>query len=215
MKVALWTTAAFAAMAMSASAASAATVMSPVGQFGPLPVTDAATSYATRTPGVFNGITDTNTGTKTATTFVDDFAFAVGPSLGETAAKSYDTSLSGNFFNMESKSNITSFDVTLFEGTPLVGTPTQLATTGLDTLGTKGSFDYNLEADLTPGTSYFLQADVTVPAKDVGHYGLTAITAPISAVPEPGTWALLFAGVAMMGGMLRLGRRNGWAMNVA
>jgi len=30
----------------------------------------------------------------------------------------------------------------------------------------------------------------------------------VSAAPEPGTWALMFAGVAMIGGMLRLGRKR-------
>ena len=198
MKVALWTTAAFAAMAMSASAANAGTVTSPVNFFSPLPVTPATTSTAA-------GF-DNNSGVKSATMFVDDYEF--------TIAGNYDTTLSGDFDNNVSGSKITSIDLSLFKGIP--GASTQIDTTGLEVLPTgKGTTSYFLDDVLAPGVDYYLQADVTVPAKSIGKYSLSAIASPISAVPEPGTWTLMFAGVAMMGGMLRLGRRNGWAMNVA
>ena len=34
------------------------------------------------------------------------------------------------------------------------------------------------------------------------------LTVAVSAAPEPGTWALMFGGLAMIGGMLRLGRKR-------
>ncbi len=40
-------------------------------------------------------------------------------------------------------------------------------------------------------------------------YASSSAIGSVSAAPEPGTWALMFAGVAMIGGMLRLGRKRG------
>ena len=73
------------------------------------------------------------------------------------------------------------------------------------------------------GTKFYGLSDVTVNAGtqvlDVvggfnggagasGSYdGTVAFT--VSAAPEPSVWALMIAGVAMIGGMLRLGRRRG------
>lgn len=37
---------------------------------------------------------------------------------------------------------------------------------------------------------------------------ISAVPPPVSAAPEPGTWALMFAGVAMLGMVLRVGRRQ-------
>ena len=197
MKIAYLASAALAALTMTASAAVAGTVVSPVGFFTPLPVTPATTSTAA-------GF-DNNTGVTSATTFVDDYEFTIGGT--------YDTSLSGDFYNKTSQSNITSFDVSLFQGIP--GASTQLDTTGTETLGAKGAYTYLLDDVLKPGVDYYLQADVVVPAHDIGKYGLTAIASPVSAVPEPGTWVLMIAGVALTGGMLRYSRRHASAMDVA
>ena len=41
------------------------------------------------------------------------------------------------------------------------------------------------------------------------------ITEVGSAVPEPSLWALMIAGVGMVGGMFRIGRRQGWALGGA
>ena len=195
-RVAFLASAALAALTLTASAASAGTVTSPVGFFTPLPVTPATTSVAA-------GF-DSNSGTKTATTFIDDYEFTIGGH--------YDTTLSGDFDNKLSSSNITSVDLTLFEGIP--GASTKLDSTGTQTLPTgKGTYSYFVDDVLSPGVDYYLQADVVVPAKDIGKYSLSAIASPISAVPEPSTWVLLFAGVAMLGGTLRVCRRQGWAMN--
>ena len=64
-----------------------------------------------------------------------------------------------------------------------------------------------------PAGSYYILADTTVPAGSAGSYTLTATT--VSAAPEPSIWMLMIAGVAMIGGALRLRRRNDWSMTAA
>ena len=52
-------------------------------------------------------------------------------------------------------------------------------------------------------------ADGNVLVDAQGTLDPTSITiGAVSAAPEPATWLLLFAGVAMIGGMLRSGRRR-------
>ena len=192
MKISYLTSVAVAALALTAGAAAAGTVTSPVGFFTPLPVTPAVTSVA-------SGF-DSNKATSSATTFVDNYEFTIGGN--------YDTTLSGDFDNKLSGSNITSVDLTLFKGIP--GASTEIDTTGIDLIPTsKGTYSYFLDDVLTPGIDYYLQADVVVPARDIGKYSLSAIASPISGVPEPGAWSLMLAGMAMMGGMLRFSRRQG------
>ena len=137
---------------------------------------------------------------------MDDYEFTIGGN--------YDTTLSGDFDQKLSGSNITSIDLSLFQGIPGASTP--IDSTGTVTLSaTKGTYSYFLDDVLAPKVDYYLEADVVVPAKDIGKYGVTAIASPISAVPEPGTWALMIAGVALTGGMLRHSRRQATAMNLA
>ncbi len=61
-----------------------------------------------------------------------------------------------------------------------------------------------LEDYLTAG-SYYVTDTFTVPKGKSSSYSLIATT--ISAAPEPASWALMFMGVAMVGGTLRYGRR--------
>jgi hypothetical protein len=48
-----------------------------------------------------------------------------------------------------------------------------------------------------------------------GSYSGTVQFTAVSAAPEPATWSLMIAGVALVGGALRLGRRNGWSATAA
>jgi hypothetical protein len=41
------------------------------------------------------------------------------------------------------------------------------------------------------------------------------ITLTVSTAPEPAAWALMIAGVGLVGGALRLGRRQGWSLSAA
>lgn len=56
--------------------------------------------------------------------------------------------------------------------------------------------------------------DPFAPSVFAGNLNVSAISA-VSAAPEPETWALMFAGVAMLGIMLRFGRRRQGAALVA
>ena len=211
MKIAYLASAALAALTLTASAAVAGTVMSPIALLTPLPVTPATTSVAAgfdnnTGKATASGLPLTNG--KTATTFVDDYEFTIGGN--------YDTTLSGDFDNKLSQSNITSIDLTLFQGIPGPGASTELGTTGIQTLSaTAGTYSYFLDDVLKPSVDYYLEADVTVPAKDIGKYSISAIASPVSAVPEPGTWVLMIAGVALTGGMLRYSRRHSSMMSAA
>lgn len=192
MKLGLAVSAAVLALGLSAGASWAGADVHQYSAFSPLPITPDATSGAT-------GF-DNNTGSSTSTTFYDDYSFTIGGT--------YDVSLSGNFYNKTSASNITSFDVVLYQGSPFFPGATVIDSTGVQTLSSKGSYSYLLDDILTPGVNYYLEAQVVVPGKDIGKYGLTAIASPVSGAPEPGTWALMFAGVAGVGMALRRGRRS-------
>jgi hypothetical protein len=192
------------ALAGMAGAASAGTVMSQIGEFQPLPVAPGSTSVAIQDLATSTGPYDNNSNSATSTTFVDDYLF--------TISGTYDTTLSGQFYNKLSGSNISSVDLSLYEGLPN-GPSTRIDTTGTQSFSSKGVYTYFLDDILSPSVTYYLQADVVVPAKDIGKYGLTAIA---SAVPEPSTWLMMIAGVAMIGSLCRYGRRrDGAAIAVA
>ena len=126
-------------------------------------------------------------------TYADYFNFTIDGN--------YDESTSAGFIE-GGKYDINSAVLSLFDAS----TSTLITSTG--------AFDPNttvaptLMATLTPG-SYYVRADVTVAAGHKGAYTVNATVDPTSAAPEPGTWALMFAGVGLAGFALR--RRQGSA----
>jgi hypothetical protein len=60
-----------------------------------------------------------------------------------------------------------------------------------------------------------LVVEGTYNSKVGGSYAGTVQFNAVSAAPEPATWSLMIAGVALVGGALRLGRRNGWSATAA
>ena len=91
---------------------------------------------------------------------------------------------------------------------------------------TASGVDVNLASDFMAPAGAVFPAGTTYTALDSAHNpnGLdTGTVSPItlditevgSAVPEPSLWALMIAGVGMIGGMFRIGRRRGWALGGA
>ena len=82
---------------------------------------------------------------------------------------------------------------------------------------TASGVDVNLASDFKAPAGAVFPAGTTYTALDSGRNASGADTGTVSpitlditevgsAVPEPSTWALMIAGVAMLGGMLRFGR---------
>jgi len=116
----------------------------------------------------------------------DDFTFSI-------PSKDY----VGTTFTLDLTGLQTGSDsLAIFKGTP--GSGTQVGPTTVN-----GS---SIDATLLPG-SYYAQAVITAPAGEIGGFTAQVIASPVSAAPEPSTWVLMIAGVAMTGGMLRY-RRN-------
>ncbi len=61
---------------------------------------------------------------------------------------------------------------------------------------------------LDPNSTYVLQYVENGQSEDATGLGNSTFASAVSAAPEPSTWALMIAGVAMIGGMLRFGRRR-------
>ena len=181
---------ALAAFTTLAAASVAAPSMAAILAFTPLPFTQGVTSIA--------GTTDFNTAPgATTATFTDDFLF--------TLDSTYKTALTATFFNdgfPAANDVVTSATIQVFEGIPGSSVAVSPAVTAGDPLSIRTS------ATLSPGVDYYLQVASVIPGGDISQYGVTATVAPVSSAPEPGTWALMFAGVAMVGGALRMARRG-------
>ena len=93
-------------------------------------------------------------------------------------------------------------------------------------LGQSGMFNIDFPTDVI--AIYGADIGSTGVIGPDGSYGVTAfaegsaktsgvgvVTVTVSAAPEPSTWALMIAGVATVGGMLRFGRRRSGALAVA
>ena len=117
-------------------------------------------------------------------------------------------------FSGSSTSDITNFSYSV-DSKPVAGTPTDIA---FYSANDGGMFDIDFGrgttinlfgADIgstgnvgpTGGYSVTASANNTTNTTGVGFVDLT-----VSGVPETSTWALMIAGVAMIGGMLRFGR---------
>ncbi len=127
-----------------------------------------------------------------AGTSTDNFYF--------TLTQSYDEYTSAGFIQ-GGPFSITSADLTLFDSSN-----TALTTTGM--FDPNSTVSPTLSYSLGAGT-YHIAATITVPTGKTGAYDVIATVSPTSAAPEPGTWALMFAGVGLAGFALR--RRQGSA----
>jgi len=148
------------------------------------------------------GAFDANFGSKSATTFTDDFTFTTNSELADGFAVLLDE-------YPAAIDKISAVDLSVYEGSPT--DPGKLIETGSfiadESLPVSAE---SLPAVLLGPGSYFLQADVTVPGGDLAYYTAQAAPAPasalpptVSAAPEPSTWLLMIAGIAAIGIGLR------------
>jgi hypothetical protein len=136
----------------------------------------------------------------------------------------------GDNFTVTSSSTLFDYNFANYGGGntqsyPVAGSAPGAGASGTDTLGYSGFPDsgngiqdsvYNISLALTPTAS---TTDITFTSfanEGVGNefYGVdnvvvTGESNPVSSAPEPSIWLLMIAGVAMVGGALRLGRKQG------
>ena len=152
-----------------------------------------ATAASAAPVATFDGTSGTFSDSGITGPFTDTFEF------GNTPGGSYDISLStvssGITFDTLTFDGKTLDFVTSVGGTRYYGLNDVAVTAGTQTLDVSGTF--------TSSSKH-----------PTGVYdGTVQFTA--SAAPEPSTWMLMIAGVALTGGALRYGRRNGWASAAA
>jgi hypothetical protein len=151
-----------------------------------------ATTYDLGNLGGKGVITHTSpTVNHTAGTFTDEFDFTASTGLMEFTTGAYTEA---------SPFAITSADFTLYSDA------TGKAITSSGAFDPQTSVTPTISADLDAG-KYYLLSTITVPTGSLGSYTLTATSLSVSAAPEPSTWALMIAGVGMIGAVLR--RKNG------
>ena len=90
--------------------------------------------------------------------------------------------------------------------------PTYLDRNGVSFTTGKGT--YNLFFGLGGYGELKQNADGSATSSNIGGT-FTVGPAAVSAAPEPGVWALMFGGIAMMGAMMRFGRRRSGGAVVA
>ena len=143
----------------------------------------------------FDGTSGTFSDSGLTGSFTDTFQF------GNTPGGTYDISLStvssGIAFSTLTFDGETLNFITQSGGTRYYGLNDVSVTAGTQTLDVDGKY--------TPSTKH-----------PTGVYDGTVQFSPtVSAAPEPSTWMLMIAGVALTGGALRYSRRNGWASAAA
>jgi hypothetical protein len=123
------------------------------------------------------GAFDANFGSKSPTTFTDDFTFTTNSTLADGFAVLLDE-------YPAAIDKISAVNLSVYAGTP--GDPGKLIETGSFTANESlpVAAEYLPAVLLGPG-AYFLQADVTVPGGDLAYYTAQAAPAPASALPPP------------------------------
>jgi len=174
-----------------ASAASAATA---IYDLSPLTVSTSPTST-----GSVAKVADDNA-TGTSESFVSDFVFDIASldSVGASADFTFSPGI-----------GVSAYTLSLYAGSPTSGTATLVPTTAVTGVG-QTSYDAIL-----PVGDYFVQTDVTVPAYTTGKYDVQVVASAVSSAPEPAAWALMIAGVAMTGSLLRVRRNAGASLRLA
>ena len=131
--------------------------------------------------------------------FTDDYDFTIPTASDDTFSAT---------FTETKLSNISSPTLALFTSG---GTPESSV---ISVASTPMAEYEELDVSGLAAGSYYLQVAGTVGASGSGAYSFSAASA-VSATPEPATWALMIAGVGMVGGALRYSRRNGAALIAA
>ena len=148
----------------------------------------AATANASGTD--FNGASGNFGASDITSAFSDTYDFNTGSGL-------FDISLS-------TASSAIDFTTLTFDGTPLEFAGSMFGNQyyGLGPVAVSaGEQALTIDGSFTPTAAY-----------SSGSYDGTVEFTAVSAAPEPSTWALMIAGVAMIGAMLRYGRRGGLAV---
>ena len=140
---------------------------------------------------LLNDANPSDGGTLIASTVVGSSAFVIGDYAFENITR---TTLAPGFYQLQSY------------GT---GSNTNYNTYGGSTAGL--AFN-TLNGAYTQGADYYSAGGIGIATTPDSHfYG----AASIGAAPEPGVWALMIAGLAMMGGALRFRRRQAGAVAAA
>ena len=181
--ISLTAVAATLAFATSASAATYAIVVPPGSA--------TTTSFSTSTLHNYNT-------TGASELFTDDFTFTLTSDYGSDIGATFKEQA------LSSTEVITAADLSLYE----VGSSTPLATTGMMSLPSTGPTALEVDDSLLTAGSYYFEAAMEVPAGDSSAYYVGADFSPVSQAPEPRVWALMLAGVGLVGAALRSRRSS-------
>lgn len=143
----------------------------------------AVASVASAAPTLDIGAPLTFSGTRSSTlAATDSFAFIAGTSV--TGATGFVAA-----FELPGFLSLSGLSAAIYGGSTLIGSFSQ-------TGSTPGAVIYSGSAALTPGSTYELR--VTAAGNPTGSY-----VASVAAVPEPHEWAMMLAGLALVGFVAR------------
>ena len=174
-------TAVAATLALAATSASATTYALVIP-----PGATTTTSFSTST------LHDYNT-TGASGLFTDDFTFTLTGDYGSDIGATFKEQA------LSTTEVITAADLSLFK----VGSSTPLETTGMTSLPSSGPTALEVDDSLLTAGDYYFEAAMEIPAGDSSAYYVGADFSPVSQAPEPRTWALMLAGVGLVGVALR------------